>query len=70
MVPRVRQALREVPELEASVGAARFSGTEDLPAAIERADRAMYEEKARNRAMAAVGAGMAGRSRTNPPLRG
>jgi diguanylate cyclase (GGDEF)-like protein len=50
VVPRVREALREVPELEASVGAARFSGTEDLPAAIERADRAMYEEKARNRA--------------------
>ncbi|HYC59571.1 MAG TPA: diguanylate cyclase [Thermoanaerobaculia bacterium] len=50
VVPRVREALRAVPELEASVGAARFSGTEDLPAAIERADRAMYEEKARNRA--------------------
>jgi diguanylate cyclase (GGDEF)-like protein len=50
VVPRVREALRDVPELEASVGAAQFSGTEDLPAAIERADRAMYEEKARNRA--------------------
>jgi diguanylate cyclase (GGDEF)-like protein len=50
VLPRVREALREVPELEASVGAARFSGMEDLPAAIERADRAMYEEKARNRA--------------------
>lgn len=47
---RVREALRAVPELEASLGVARFSGTEDLPAAIERADRAMYEEKARNRA--------------------
>ncbi len=50
VVPRVREALRAVPELEASIGAARFSGTEDLPAAIEHADRAMYEEKARNRA--------------------
>jgi diguanylate cyclase (GGDEF)-like protein len=50
VVPRVREALRGVPQLEASVGAARFSGAEDLPAAIERADRAMYEEKARNRA--------------------
>jgi hypothetical protein len=49
-VPRVRKALRSVPQLEASVGAARFSGTEGLPAAIERADRAMNEEKARNRA--------------------
>ncbi len=50
VVPRVREALRAVPELEASLGAARFSGTEDLPAAIKNADRAMYEEKARNRA--------------------
>lgn len=58
VVPRVREALRAVPELEASMGAARFSGTEDLPAAIERADRAMYEEKARNRA-ARAGAGEA-----------
>ena len=49
VVPRVREALWTVPELEASVGAARFSGTEDLPAAIARADRAMYEEKAHNR---------------------
>lgn len=56
VVPRVREALRAVPELEASIGAARFSGTEDLPAAIEQADRAMYEEKARNRA-ARAGAG-------------
>ncbi len=50
VVPRVREALRAVPELEASLGAARFSGTEDVPAAIKRADHAMYEEKARNRA--------------------
>lgn len=50
VVPRVREALRAVPELQASLGAASFSGTEDLPTAIERADRAMYEEKARNRA--------------------
>jgi len=53
----VREALRAVPELEASLGAARFSGTEDLPAAIKHADRAMYEEKARNR-VARAGAGL------------
>lgn len=57
VVPLVREALRAVPELESSFGAVRFSGTEDLPAAIDRADRAMYEEKARNRtARAALGA--------------
>ena len=50
IVPRVREALRGVPGLEASLGTARFSGTEDLAGAIERADRAMYAEKARNRA--------------------
>lgn len=49
VVPRVREALREMPELEVSLGAAPFSGTHDLSAAIERADRAMYDEKARNR---------------------
>jgi len=54
VVPRVREALRSVPELEASLGAARFSGMENLPAAIELADRAMYEEKARNRAARAA----------------
>lgn len=62
VVPKVREALRAVPELEASLGAARFSGTEDLPAAIERADRAMYEEKARNRAARAGADGGAARS--------
>ena len=51
VVPRLRAALRAVPELEVSVGAARFSGSEDLAAAIGRADRAMYEEKAHNRAL-------------------
>jgi diguanylate cyclase (GGDEF)-like protein len=55
VVPRVRGALRAVAELEVSVGAAAFSGTEDLPVAIERADRAMYEEKTRNRARRARG---------------
>jgi diguanylate cyclase (GGDEF)-like protein len=49
VVPRLREALRAVPGLESSFGAARFSGTEDLMAAIERADLAMYEEKARKR---------------------
>jgi diguanylate cyclase (GGDEF)-like protein len=57
VVPRLREALRAVPDLEVSVGAARFSGTEDLPAAIERADRAMYEEKAENRARRAAAGG-------------
>jgi diguanylate cyclase (GGDEF)-like protein len=61
VVPRVRDALRAVPELEASIGAARFSGIEDLPAAIERADRAMYDEKSRNRAGRAANAGGAAR---------
>jgi len=50
VVPRVRDAIAAAAELEVSLGAAAFSGTEDLPAAIERADRAMYEEKTRNRA--------------------
>jgi diguanylate cyclase (GGDEF)-like protein len=50
VVPRVRDAIGTEAELEVSLGAAAFSGTEDLPAAIERADRAMYEEKTRNRA--------------------
>jgi diguanylate cyclase (GGDEF)-like protein len=54
VVPRLRAALQAVPELEVSVGAARFSGSEDLAAAIERADRAMYEEKAHNRASRAA----------------
>ena len=57
VVPRVREAIRAVAELEVSLGAAPFSGTEDLPAAIERADRAMYEEKTRNRAARPRGAG-------------
>jgi diguanylate cyclase (GGDEF)-like protein len=57
VVPRVREAIRAVAGLEVSLGAASFSGTEDLPAAIERADRAMYEEKTRNRAVRARGAG-------------
>jgi diguanylate cyclase (GGDEF)-like protein len=55
VVPRVRDAIRAVAELEVSVGAAAFSGTDDLPAAIERADRAMYEEKTRNRSARARG---------------
>lgn len=57
IVPRMREALRAVPDLESSFGAARFSGTDDLPAAIERADRAMYEEKARNRTARAAASG-------------
>ena len=60
VLPRLREALRAVPEIEVSVGAARFSGTEDLPAAIERADRAMYDEKAQNRVKRAAGGRPAG----------
>lgn len=59
VTPRVRDALRRANEalapeqrrrleLLVSVGAADFHGTEDLPAAIRRADLAMYEEKARH----------------------
>ena len=54
VLPRLRAALYAVPELEVSVGAARFSGSEDLRAAIERADHAMYEEKVQNRARRAA----------------
>lgn len=57
VVPRVRDAIRATAGLEVSLGAAAFSGTEDLPAAIERADRAMYQEKTRNRARRAAAAG-------------
>ena len=59
VTPRIRVALQAanhpatdggaLPELRVSLGAADFGGAEDLPGAINRADRAMYEEKARNR---------------------
>jgi diguanylate cyclase (GGDEF)-like protein len=55
MLPRIRAALdaaraRDTAyELQASLGAADYAGAEELPAAILRADRAMYDEKARNR---------------------
>lgn len=57
VVPRVRAALRAanqaakgegVPELQVSLGAADFASAEEIAGAIQRADRAMYEEKARN----------------------
>ena len=60
VVPRVRTALRAanqaaagqgVPELQVSLGAAEFTGAEEIAGAIQRADKAMYEEKARNRRM-------------------
>ena len=50
VVPRVREAIQTAEGLEVSLGAARFSSTEELPTAIERADRAMYEEKMQKRA--------------------
>jgi diguanylate cyclase (GGDEF)-like protein len=56
MLPRIRAALDAANdagdgahELQVSLGAADYAGAEELPAAILRADRAMYEEKARNR---------------------
>jgi diguanylate cyclase (GGDEF)-like protein len=39
-------------ELRVSLGAADYAGAEDLPGAIVRADRAMYEDKASHRAPA------------------
>lgn len=60
VVPRVRAALRKANEemaegkglpleLQVSIGAADFAGTEGIAGAILRADKAMYEEKAKNR---------------------
>ena len=64
VTPRIREALRTANDaldagqrgrlsIEASMGTADFTGLEDLPAAVRRADAAMYEEKARNRAVRA-----------------
>lgn len=60
VVPRVRAALHKANEalaegdglpleLQVSIGAADFAGTEGIAGAILRADKAMYEEKAKNR---------------------
>jgi diguanylate cyclase (GGDEF)-like protein len=60
VVPRVRAALQQANEsmtggdgprleLQVSIGAADFAGTEGIAGAILRADKAMYEEKAKNR---------------------
>jgi diguanylate cyclase (GGDEF)-like protein len=59
VVPRVRAALQAANEaaaeangpleLQVSIGAADFSGAEGIAGAILRADKAMYEEKAKNR---------------------
>ncbi|HEV3050683.1 MAG TPA: GGDEF domain-containing protein [Longimicrobium sp.] len=57
VVPRVRAALHAanqaagdgVPELQVSLGAADFGSAEEIAGAIQRADKAMYEEKSRNR---------------------
>lgn len=55
MLPRIRAAVAaanaaDAPhELQVSLGAADYAGAEEIAAAIQRADRAMYEEKARNR---------------------
>lgn len=64
VVPRLREALHhangglaegERPlELQVSLGAADFTGAEEIAGAIHRADHAMYEEKARNRRVAAA----------------
>jgi diguanylate cyclase (GGDEF)-like protein len=62
VLPRVREALAAVAELEVSLGAASFSGREDLAAAIERADRAMYQDKTGNRARRARGVAAEGQA--------
>lgn len=56
MLPRIRGALAAANEgaeparaLMVSLGAADYAGAEEIAAAIDRADRAMYDEKARNR---------------------
>ncbi|HEX6040382.1 GGDEF domain-containing protein [Longimicrobium sp.] len=56
MLPRIRAAFQEANEgadasreLLVSLGAADYAGAEEIADAIERADRAMYDEKARNR---------------------
>lgn len=60
VVPRVRAALRQANdeaargdgppmEVQVSIGAADFAGTAGIAGAILRADKAMYEEKAKNR---------------------
>jgi diguanylate cyclase (GGDEF)-like protein len=56
MLPRIRAALEAANggadaahELQVSLGAADYTGAEELPGAILRADKEMYEEKARNR---------------------
>lgn len=60
VVPHVRAALRRANEalaegdgptleLQVSIGAADFAGAEEIAGAILRADKAMYEEKAKNR---------------------
>jgi diguanylate cyclase (GGDEF)-like protein len=59
VVPRIRAALQaanqaaagdRMPlELQVSLGAADFGGAEEIDGAILRADKAMYEEKSRNR---------------------
>jgi diguanylate cyclase (GGDEF)-like protein len=62
VVPRIRAALHEANrtaeaelavKLEVSIGAADFAGAEGIDGAILRADKAMYEEKSRNRRLAA-----------------
>jgi diguanylate cyclase (GGDEF)-like protein len=60
VAPRIRAALADANRaltpgedgmlaIQASLGAADYAGAEDLAGAIQRADKAMYEEKARNR---------------------
>ncbi len=55
VLPRIRAALEAANqgaegarELQVSLGAADYEGAEDLAAAIQRADKAMYEEKTRH----------------------
>jgi hypothetical protein len=43
----------QLARLRVSLGAADYSSYEELPGALERADRAMYDEKARRKRLAA-----------------
>jgi diguanylate cyclase (GGDEF)-like protein len=47
--PFVRGTPGQTVRLHVSLGAADYASSEDLAAAIERADKAMYEEKARRK---------------------
>jgi len=51
--PVVAGPAGQLAVLRVSLGAADYSSYEQLPGAVERADRAMYDEKARRKGLAA-----------------